>query len=153
MDAAHDRLVVVREDHSGPGEAVNTICAVSKSPFALRKPGNTCRRVCTSPVSSRGPLTTGSSSRAPLDGCKSPCFLPAGLSDGSSTVLASGGDFYASPRLNADACKLAYVTWNHPNMPWDDVELWVADVAADGTVSGQRKVIQYIYRYWKRVWV
>ena len=52
-----------------------------------------------------------------------------------------GNDFYSSPRLSQDGAKLAWVTWSHPNMPWDDTELWVADVAEDGTLSGNRKVI------------
>ena len=41
-------------------------------------------------------------------------------------VLASGNDFYSSPRLSPDGSKLAYLTWNHPNMPWDGCELWLA---------------------------
>lgn len=64
----------------------------------------------------------------------------AALSSGESSVLVGGNDFYASPCISADGSKLAWVTWNHPNMPWDDTELWTADIAEDGSLSGQRKV-------------
>ena len=54
-------------------------------------------------------------------------------------VLVSGNDFYAFPRLSPDGKRLAWTTWNHPNMPWDSVELWVADLTSDG-VANARKV-------------
>ncbi len=50
-------------------------------------------------------------------------------------VLASGNDFYASPRLSPDGSRLAWLTWHNPNMPWDGSELWVAELGATGTVS------------------
>jgi dipeptidyl aminopeptidase/acylaminoacyl peptidase len=62
------------------------------------------------------------------------------LASGEVTALVQGADFYACPRTSPDGTKLAWVSWQHPNMPWDDTELWVADVAPDGSLSGQRKV-------------
>ena len=50
------------------------------------------------------------------------------------TVLVSGNNFYSSPRLDPSGTKLAYLTWNHPNMPWDGCELWLADIHEDGTL-------------------
>jgi dipeptidyl aminopeptidase/acylaminoacyl peptidase len=43
-------------------------------------------------------------------------------------VLCSGRDFYAAPRPSPDGRRLAFVAWDHPNMPWDGSELWVADL-------------------------
>jgi dipeptidyl aminopeptidase/acylaminoacyl peptidase len=50
-------------------------------------------------------------------------------------VLISGNDFYAAPRLSPDGKYLCWLTWNHPNMPWDGTELWVAEIADDGTLG------------------
>ncbi|MGI8475796.1 MAG: prolyl oligopeptidase family serine peptidase [Thermomicrobiales bacterium] len=49
-------------------------------------------------------------------------------------VLVAGNDFYSDPRLSPDGAKLAWLTWSHPNMPWDGTELWVADMAEDGSI-------------------
>jgi dipeptidyl aminopeptidase/acylaminoacyl peptidase len=92
FDRGRNRVICVREDHTGDGEAVNTLVALS--------------------------LT--------------------GVSDGEA--LVSGNDFYAYPRLNADSTRLAYITWHHPDMPWDGTELWVADVNADGSLGEARQV-------------
>jgi dipeptidyl aminopeptidase/acylaminoacyl peptidase len=54
------------------------------------------------------------------------------LEDGDETVLVSGNDFYSSPRLSPNGGRLAWLTWNHPNMPWDGTEFVVCDVNADG---------------------
>ncbi len=55
-------------------------------------------------------------------------------------VIASGYDFYANARFSPDGSRLAYVAWNHPNMPWDDTELWVAPFQADGSPGTGRQV-------------
>jgi len=54
--------------------------------------------------------------------------------DGSSEprILAGGRDFYSSPRVSPDANRLAFLAWDHPWMPWDGCELFVADLAEDG---------------------
>ena len=62
------------------------------------------------------------------------------LERGGVTILASGNDFYSSPRLSPDESQLAWLTWNHPNMPWDGTELWVADLTDTGEMSQPCKV-------------
>ncbi len=58
------------------------------------------------------------------------------LQDGRGcNVLVSGHDFYAAPRFSPDGSRLAWLAWNHPNMPWDGTELWVAELNADGSLS------------------
>ena len=47
------------------------------------------------------------------------------------TVLAAGSDFVAQPSLSADGT-LAWVSWNHPDMPWDRTRIRLTDLAADG---------------------
>jgi dipeptidyl aminopeptidase/acylaminoacyl peptidase len=89
VDAKRDRLICVREDHTGAGEPTNTIVAVE----------------------------TGQ------------------INPDGGKVLVSGSDFYAYPRLSPDGSQLSWISWNHPNMPWDGTELWVADLQADGTLA------------------
>src|ERR1700752_5114248 len=62
------------------------------------------------------------------------------LSGGRNTILIAGNDFYSSPRLSPDGLKLAWLTWHHPNMPWDGCELWTGDIGADGLVENQELV-------------
>ena len=55
-------------------------------------------------------------------------------------VLVSGNDFYSSPRLSPDGSHLAWLTWNHPDMPWDGTELWVGELRVDGSLGRLEQV-------------
>jgi len=50
-------------------------------------------------------------------------------------VIVSGNDFYSSPRLSPDGNRLAWLAWDHPNMPWDGTELWVGELAETGQIA------------------
>ena len=60
--------------------------------------------------------------------------------EGGVQILVAGNDFYSTPRLSPDGSKLAYLTWNHPNMPWDGCELWVAGVDESGFISSAERI-------------
>ena len=57
--------------------------------------------------------------------------------DGSAEprVLATGRDFYSSPRLSPDGGRLAWLEWDLPWMPWDGTELFVADLSAEAELG------------------
>ena len=68
------------------------------------------------------------------------------LSDNTRTLepLASGHDFYSNLVINDRRDKAAWVTWNHPQMPWNDTELWLADIVSseDGvSLANQTKLL------------
>jgi dipeptidyl aminopeptidase/acylaminoacyl peptidase len=56
-------------------------------------------------------------------------LLPASSSEPAiePMVVASGHDFFAAPRLDASGRELAWLAWDHPRMPWDGTELYLAD--------------------------
>jgi dipeptidyl aminopeptidase/acylaminoacyl peptidase len=64
-------------------------------------------------------------------------YLATISTDGSgrSQKLISGNDFYSSPRISPDGSLLAWLTWNHPNMPWDYTELWVGEIGEEGSIA------------------
>ncbi len=62
------------------------------------------------------------------------------LVDGSVRLLAEGHDFYSSPCLSRDGTRLAWLTWDHPDMPWDASTLWVAEINASGGLASTRRV-------------
>ncbi len=58
----------------------------------------------------------------------------------SKKVLAQGYDFYSSPRLSPDGSRLAWLAWNHPNMPWDGTELWIGEFEKNESLGGAELV-------------
>lgn len=68
--------------------------------------------------------------------------LVAFPADGSAEprVIASGRDFYSSPRISPEGTRLAWMTWDHPLLPFEGADLCHADLAPDGTLSRNRRV-------------
>ncbi len=56
-------------------------------------------------------------------------------------TLVSGSDFYAAPRVSPDNRQLAWISWQQPNMPWDNTELWVADLDPKGGIKNPRRLL------------
>ena len=62
--------------------------------------------------------------------------------DGSGQLrdLVTDTHFLAAPRLSPDGAHLAWIGWEHPQMPWDGTQLRVAAVT-DGTVGEPRTLL------------
>jgi dipeptidyl aminopeptidase/acylaminoacyl peptidase len=55
-------------------------------------------------------------------------------------IIVTGADFYASPALSPDGKALAWLSWNHPNMPWDGTVLVTARFQRNGALSNPQLV-------------
>ncbi|HEY7857290.1 MAG TPA: prolyl oligopeptidase family serine peptidase [Candidatus Nanopelagicales bacterium] len=55
--------------------------------------------------------------------------------------VVGGSQFLIAPRISPDGRRLAWIAWNHPQMPWDGTELRVADLDADGTAGPYRTLL------------
>src|SRR6516165_5519185 len=62
------------------------------------------------------------------------------VATGREATLDSGCDFYSSPTLNVDGSKLAWLSWQHPNMPWTSTYLNVAGLDQAGTLTDKQIV-------------
>jgi dipeptidyl aminopeptidase/acylaminoacyl peptidase len=87
IDRRRNLFFCVREDHTGDGEAINTLVSIDLE------------------------------------------------AENAGKILVSRNDFYSSPRLSPDGSQLTWLTWNHPNMPWDGAELWVGKLNEDGSID------------------
>ncbi len=62
------------------------------------------------------------------------------LGGGAPEPLADGHDFFAAPALSPDGRQLAWMTWDHPNMPWDASDLWLAAIDGEGRLGKPRHI-------------
>jgi dipeptidyl aminopeptidase/acylaminoacyl peptidase len=53
-------------------------------------------------------------------------------------IVAGGSDFVLAPQLSPDGTQLAWIAWNHPDMPWDATQLWAGRIGTGGDLSGVR---------------
>ena len=62
------------------------------------------------------------------------------LETGEIKTLVSGNDFYSSPRLSPNQSQLSWITWEHPNLPWDSTQLWLAEINSTGELENIRRI-------------
>jgi dipeptidyl aminopeptidase/acylaminoacyl peptidase len=69
--------------------------------------------------------------------------LVAIAADGTAEpmVVAEGHDFFSSPAFSRDGRRLAYVAWDHPNMPWDTTLLYEAELGDRAVITSRRTVV------------
>jgi dipeptidyl aminopeptidase/acylaminoacyl peptidase len=63
-----------------------------------------------------------------------------GAGGGEPVVIAEGHDFFGQPALSPDGRRVAWTSWDHPNMPWDDTELYEAELGIEGRSGEPRRV-------------
>jgi dipeptidyl aminopeptidase/acylaminoacyl peptidase len=59
---------------------------------------------------------------------------------GPGDVIVSGSDFYSTPRISPDGSRMAWLSWDHPNMPWDGTQLWTGELDAGGAIGERVRV-------------
>ncbi len=52
---------------------------------------------------------------------------------GEPIVLSDRSDFVAAPRVSLDGAWISWISWEHPNMPWDHTKLLVAPLWTSAT--------------------
>lgn len=66
------------------------------------------------------------------------CFPSDGSID--PRVIFSGTDFVSSPKISPDGLTLTWLSWDHPNMPWDGTQLHMAQINSDGGLSNRKLI-------------
>jgi dipeptidyl aminopeptidase/acylaminoacyl peptidase len=105
--------------------------------------GRNLRQITQPGVKLAEPVVSGQDSAVVIveeDGDPEPknSLASVSLTDGTVTPLVEGADFYSSPTLSPDGKRLAWLSWNHPNMPWHGTELWVSDFDGDRIANPAR---------------
>jgi dipeptidyl aminopeptidase/acylaminoacyl peptidase len=54
--------------------------------------------------------------------------------------LALGEDFYMQPAWHPDGNRLAWIAWNHPNMPWDGTYLRLSKLNFEGSLPALEEI-------------
>ncbi|GJP75223.1 hypothetical protein CLOP_g5683 [Closterium sp. NIES-67] len=125
LDMRRRRVICVQEDHRPPSET-----AAPSESSNHRPPSETA-----APSESSG---SGGTEEHGGHGEPSNMIVAVSL-DGDGPegplMLASGADFYASPRVSPDGTQLAWVEWSHPHMPWERSRVMVGTFGDSGLLS------------------
>ncbi|KAK7074700.1 hypothetical protein SK128_025777 [Halocaridina rubra] len=60
---------------------------------------------------------------------------------GEEKVVAAHADFFSSPRVSPDCNYLAWVQWNHPNMPWGETRVFIGQILNE---KGKLAIVKYL---------
>lgn len=63
---------------------------------------------------------------------------------GEGEVIYAESDFVSSPGLSSDGKYLCWQTWQHPNMPWDDTQLLIAEIDGNGELFNYQSITKNI---------
>jgi len=55
--------------------------------------------------------------------------------------LAAGADFYMQPTWHPDGKRLAWIEWDHPNMPWDGTRLRLGTLDPEGGALAEVRTV------------
>ncbi len=143
VDQGHKRILAVLEDHTPvkagtAHEPANSIVAISYGQIeaALAQVNGAAEKAGDAVAETKSAIAAAGSAN---DAAQS-AIAAAGSAITAPVTLAQGFDFYAFPRISPDGTKLAYMRWNHPNLPWDDSQLVVADIDKQGLLANERVV-------------
>jgi dipeptidyl aminopeptidase/acylaminoacyl peptidase len=114
LDSSGRQLFCVREDHTGEGEPKNAIVVLDTSASA----GTSASADASASAVSAASAASGTSGAS-----------------AAGKVLFDGSDFVAYPRVSPDGRRIAWIAWNHPDMPWDTTTLYVANLTAGSELS------------------
>jgi len=63
------------------------------------------------------------------------------VSTGRTSTILEGRDFFAGARVSPDGTQMCWMAWDHPSMPWEAGEVWVAELHRDNqeiSIANQR---------------
>jgi dipeptidyl aminopeptidase/acylaminoacyl peptidase len=67
-------------------------------------------------------------------------LISISLATGELEIIAEGHDFYSNPQLSPDGNQLLFLTWDHPNMPWDGTQLILAELNEEGSIDKMQDI-------------
>ena len=61
-------------------------------------------------------------------------IIAINLHDHSLTIVVTGDDFYSNPQVSPCGNYFSYLSWNHPQMPWDGSCCYLSHLDAKGNI-------------------